>query len=943
MDILLISLLRTTVLLSVVAIAVWLLLKAARVSSPKIQRAACCLVLLQGWVFMQVPVEIPYYDPPEPEALPMVIGTFMPPFEHAVSPEAYAQMPLAAAAPSEPVSYTPWLIGVWFCGMVFYVLCLAGRYLLFLRRLPTGRPCKNEWSEQWARLLEERGVRRPIPLRVTTLCGPALCRLPGGYELLIPLRFWKGLNPTGRLAILEHELAHFQRRDGLKSLAVRLLALPQWFNPLAWAAVRRFNECAEWACDRRAVGDGSQRASEYANALLRLGRFVGGHPSYSPAARGRGLSVRVRRLVSNYSMEDSVMKRISVIGIVTILAVFCLIHVELVAKEPVEKRPPMSKPVAEAVIKSAKPKQPSEAKAANLVYTPPSEANMVKLPYKIEPPDVVQIEVSGKDGSSVITGQYLVGPNGTVNLRKYGSVNLAGKTVPYAKKYLMEHLARKVGSSIKSARVHVEIAAYNSKTTCYIHEGDNGGNKILRLPHMGNETVRDVMKELPEIISAKSVRISRPISSGHGSVDLDLFVNIQAIRNGSAEHNLQIFPGDRIFVMKSKPLIKPSQRAPKAGRYSRVKSKSPSSVQENHVTFPKMLNKAAKPYSLKVKTKHASPAVGKGVVAGGDSSPSYVVSYSVKKVLSKIRQERGLSGPGAHAFLEGLLKRRVDNPARLEVNQLTWRKNGEEMVINVSRAGHKQVAEMLKAFRKFGTAEIEIRVLFVTLPAEELQQALPDWTASPLDVAELPWPTRTVEPAAFDRPLGNHEGTRVARAQLLIEKDLPVRFRIVDEELGAKLLDRWQAHKRTNILQAPKVRAFNGQTVCVSDTSQKPFVIGLKEVEPGVHKPQIRIVSEGTTLQLRPVADQSGAVHLDFAITYSKIRSVDVASFARTAGRPPTSTIQVPEVATARTEGGAMLKQGQWLLLGGLDCKDQAAKSEVIAVSWKACGKFIQP
>ena len=246
---LLMGLLRTTVLLSVAAIAVWLLVKAVRVSSPKIQRAACCLVLLQGWIFIQVPVEIPFYDPPVWEEPPMVVDTFIPPPQQTVLPEAYADVPLAAAAPSEAVSYTPWLIGIWLSGMIVYVLCLAVRYLLFLRRLPPGRPVKNEWRTQWSRLLAKRGVRRPIPLRVTTLCGPALCRLPGGYELLIPSRFWKGLSPTGRLAILEHELAHYQRGDGIKSLAVRLLALPQWFNPLAWTVVRRFDECAEWACD----------------------------------------------------------------------------------------------------------------------------------------------------------------------------------------------------------------------------------------------------------------------------------------------------------------------------------------------------------------------------------------------------------------------------------------------------------------------------------------------------------------------------------------------------------------------------------------------------------------------------------------------------------------------------------------------------------------------
>ena len=359
MDALLIALMRTTILLAAVSLLVWLLLKTTRVSSPRIQRIACCLVLLQGWVFMQMPLEIPYYDPPQQEEeLATVVDVHLSPYAETVLPEAYAATPLPAAEPEDNISWTALLVGIWISGIIFYALCLAVRYAIFLRRLPPGRACDKEWNIQWERLLAERGINRHIPLRITTRSGPALCRLPGGYELLIPYRFWKELRSTARLAILEHELAHYQRRDGLKSLAVRLLALPQWFNPLAWLIVRRFDECAEWACDRLAVDNDSRRKSEYAEALLSLGRFAGGHPSFSPAARGRGLSARVCRLVSNCPMEDSVMKRISVIGAVTLLALLCLIRVELVAKETTADTLVVDNSVVESVNKSDKTKSP---------------------------------------------------------------------------------------------------------------------------------------------------------------------------------------------------------------------------------------------------------------------------------------------------------------------------------------------------------------------------------------------------------------------------------------------------------------------------------------------------------------------------------------------------------------------------------------------------------
>ena len=49
--------------------------------------------------------------------------------------------------------------------------------------------------------------------------------------------------------MLLHEAQHVRRHDILKSLIARVLVLPQWFNPVAWMALRRFDEAAEWACD----------------------------------------------------------------------------------------------------------------------------------------------------------------------------------------------------------------------------------------------------------------------------------------------------------------------------------------------------------------------------------------------------------------------------------------------------------------------------------------------------------------------------------------------------------------------------------------------------------------------------------------------------------------------------------------------------------------------
>ncbi len=189
----------------------------------------------------------------------------------------------------------------------------------------------------------------------------------------------------------------------------------------------------------------------------------------------------------------------------------------------------------------------------------------------------------------------------------------------------------------------------------------------------------------------------------------------------------------------------------------------------------------------------------------------------------------------------------------------------------------------------------------------------------------------SVQPAVFDRPLASYNGTQVSRAQCVVEREQPLRYRVMDEAEGRNLLTRCRCDARSSVLQTPRVVVFNGQTARVTDTSQTPLVVGVKEVAE-MRQPQIRVVSEGTALQLRPLADRSGSIHLDFAATFSNIRKVETMTF----GNPSSGevTIQVPEVATLRLEGGVALKSGQWLLLAGSKVENLAVQGEPAPSVW---------
>jgi beta-lactamase regulating signal transducer with metallopeptidase domain/peroxiredoxin/outer membrane lipoprotein-sorting protein len=368
---------QATLLLSVSALLVRWLIGLTRCVSANTQRIVWFLVLVQGIMLVPLPLNIPWHVSPasssattdtrptstidpsnDPSREPLQLGRH----PSLGSSSAVAAAANSNASEAQPAAAGHGLVGVWQCILVFWglgmVSCVAvgmWRYVRFMRRLHAVESPDEDWTSQWRELLASHGVSRSIPFRVSRDVGPALVRRPSGYQIVVPKTVWARLTADQRRLILCHELAHYKHGDLWRLLGVRLLALPHWFNPLSWWAVRKFEECTEWLCDGAAANAAATKTSsfEYARALILLGSSPPPQTSWVGAAHGSRLFHRIQRLISNPFTEDSMMKKSLLVSMALGLLLVGSVRIHLVAKEPSATDLP-TKPLSDPAKKPAK-------------------------------------------------------------------------------------------------------------------------------------------------------------------------------------------------------------------------------------------------------------------------------------------------------------------------------------------------------------------------------------------------------------------------------------------------------------------------------------------------------------------------------------------------------------------------------------------------------------
>ncbi len=160
------------------------------------------------------------------------------------------------SAPSEP-SHLPWMIG----GFVFsFLLFKALRIVISLSsvRKVGKRSEPASFQCRWPVLLTEREDLSPMTIGIFS------------PRVVLPKKLLQTLSLPELSMVLEHELIHADRRDGLSNFVRLLVKEALFFNPLVGFLCEEFEETMELSVDQRVLSNEEVDRRGYGELILRL-------------------------------------------------------------------------------------------------------------------------------------------------------------------------------------------------------------------------------------------------------------------------------------------------------------------------------------------------------------------------------------------------------------------------------------------------------------------------------------------------------------------------------------------------------------------------------------------------------------------------------------------------------------------------------------------------
>jgi general secretion pathway protein D len=294
-------------------------------------------------------------------------------------------------------------------------------------------------------------------------------------------------------------------------------------------------------------------------------------------------------------------------------------------------------------------------------------------------------------------------------------------------------------------------------------------------------------------------------------------------------------------------------------------------------------------------------------------------------------------------------------------------------VISQTEEVHQAIADLLEQLRRNQDLQVTIEVRFITLNDNFFERIGVDFqfNIKNLSAGTLPQtPTQgnLSEVVGLNTVAGNAPSGDAPNYTANL--DIPFRqssfnlavpqfgqpvevahfgFAILSDIEAYFLVNAAQGDRRSNVLQAPKVTLFNGQTASVVDQTSTPFVVSVVPVVgdfAAAYQPVITVLSEGTALSVQAtISNDRRFVRLTVLPSFTTIGDVTTFTFSgstttNNSGSSSTSTggaggdstaatgnatttsngitIQLPSFAIVSVQTTVSVPDGGTVLLGGI-------------------------
>lgn len=167
------------------------------------------------------------------------------------------------------------LTSVWLVGVALWLGRSFYQQRQFLELIEAdSEPADPNTVQETVRIAKQLGLKRVPDVRASLLCsGPLVTGLKNPV-ILLPMWFEEDYDAAERRDAIVHELMHLKRRDLWAFQAARIIAATQWFNPLAYMALRAFRTDQEAACDADVIARAKLSPAAYGRTLVKAARLA---------------------------------------------------------------------------------------------------------------------------------------------------------------------------------------------------------------------------------------------------------------------------------------------------------------------------------------------------------------------------------------------------------------------------------------------------------------------------------------------------------------------------------------------------------------------------------------------------------------------------------------------------------------------------------------------